>query len=65
VRDAVGYNILWGIAPEKLYQTFQVFADAGDSLELRALTAGQDYWFAIEAFNENGVSAASSPVHMR
>ena len=65
VRDAVGYNILWGIAPEKLYQTFQVFADAGENLELRALTVGQDYWFAIEAFNENGVSAASSPVHMR
>jgi len=56
VPDAVGYNVLWGIAPNKLYQTYQVFADRGDTLELRALTVGQGYYFAVEAFNENGVS---------
>ena len=56
VPDAVGYNVLWGIAPHKLYQTYQVFADRGETLELRALTVGQGYYFAVEAFNENGVS---------
>lgn len=62
VPNAVGYNVLWGIRPDKLYQTYQIFADQGTSLELRALSVGQDYSFAIEAFNENGVSKAGDPV---
>jgi xylan 1,4-beta-xylosidase len=62
VPGAVGYNILWGIAPDKLYQTYQVFADAGESIEIRALSVDQDYWFAVEAFDENGVSALSRAV---
>jgi xylan 1,4-beta-xylosidase len=59
VPGVVGYNILWGIAPDKLYETYQAFADHGTSLELRALTVGQAYSFAIEAFNERGVSKLS------
>jgi len=62
VPDAVGYNILWGIAPDKLYQTYQIWGDAPSNLELRALTVGQKYYFAIEAFNENGVSTVSEVV---
>ncbi|MBC8043416.1 MAG: family 43 glycosylhydrolase [Rhizobacter sp.] len=62
VPNAVGYNILWGIRPDKLYQTYQVFGDAPQALELRALNVGQNYYYAIEAFNENGVSAPSSVV---
>jgi hypothetical protein len=65
VNGAVGYNLLWGIAPSKLYQTYQVFADLGPSVELRALTVGQEYYFALEAFNESGVSRRSAPVHCR
>jgi hypothetical protein len=59
VPGATGYNILWGIAKDKLYQTYQVFTDQDNTLEIRALTVGQDYYFAIEAFNENGVSKVS------
>ncbi|RFS16010.1 family 43 glycosylhydrolase [Emticicia sp. C21] len=62
VPEAVGYNILWGIAPDKLYQTYQIWGDAPSSLELRALTVGQKYYFAIEAFNENGVSTISEVI---
>lgn len=62
VPGAVGYNILWGIAPDKLYQTYQVWADAGTTLELRALNVGVDYYYAIEAFDENGVSKMSQVV---
>jgi hypothetical protein len=62
VPGAVGYNVLWGIQPDKLYQTYQVFAEHGPSLELRALNVGQNYSFAIEAFNERGVSRLSEPV---
>jgi hypothetical protein len=65
VPHAVGYNVRWGIAPDKLYQTYQRFADQGTDLEIRALTVGQEYFFAVEAFDENGVSALSKPVAAR
>jgi xylan 1,4-beta-xylosidase len=65
VKDAVGYNILWGIKPDKLYQTYQVFADKETKLELRALTVNQDYYFAIEAFNESGVSQLSEIIYCK
>jgi len=64
VPGAVGYNILWGIQDDKLYQTYQVFADHDATLELRALTVDQKYSFAIEAFNENGVSKPTSPLNI-
>jgi hypothetical protein len=62
VKGATGYNILWGIKPDKLYQTYQRFADEAIPLEIRALNKGQEYYFAVEAFNESGVSAVSKPV---
>jgi len=65
VPTAVGYNIRWGVAPSKLYQTYQRFADVGTSLELRALTVGQGYWVAVESFDENGVSRVSESVAIR
>jgi SAM-dependent methyltransferase len=40
VRGAVGYNVLWGIRPDRLTLTCQRWADQGTSLELRALNAG-------------------------
>lgn len=64
-KTAVGYNVLWGIAPDKLYQTHQVWADEGANLELRALNLNQSYSFAIEAFNENGVSAISEIITVK
>lgn len=64
VPGAVGYNVLWGIRDDKLYQTYQVFADQRSALELRALTVGQGYSVAIEAFNETGVSPAAAPVRI-
>lgn len=65
VSGAVGYNVRWGISPDKLYLTYQVFADGPNRLEVRALTVDQEYYFAIEAFNESGVSAVSAVVHIR
>lgn len=51
---AQGYNILWGIAPDKLYSSWLVYDD--HSLLMKSLTRDQSYYFAIESFNENGVS---------
>jgi hypothetical protein len=65
VPGVVGYNVRWGISPAKLYQTYQRFADQGDTLELRALTVGHAYWVAIESFDENGVSPLSAAVPIR
>ncbi|PMD93720.1 coagulation factor 5/8 type domain protein [Siphonobacter sp. BAB-5405] len=62
VPGAVGYNIRWGITPDKLYQTYQIWHDQPNALELRALNVGVSYSFAIEAFNETGVSSLSSVV---
>ena len=65
VPGVVGYNVRWGIAPTKLYETYQRFADERTTLDLRALTVGQGYWVAIESFDENGVSALSAAVPIR
>ena len=60
--NVVGYNILWGIDENKLYQTYQVWGDEETNLEIRALTVGQHYFYAIEAFNENSVSEKSAVI---
>ncbi len=65
VPGAIGYNVLWGIAPDKLYQTYQFWNDEPNIFELRALNVGVPYYFAIEAFNENGVSVASKVVGVK
>ena len=53
MKGAQGYNILWGIAPDKLYSSWMVY-DKTDLL-MKTLTADKDYYFCVEAFNENGV----------
>lgn len=65
VPGATGYNIRWGIAPDKLYQTYQFWNDAPGTFELRALNVGVPYYFAIESFNENGVSSLSEVVSIK
>ncbi|MDR6786407.1 hypothetical protein ABIE26_005126 [Pedobacter africanus] len=54
---AQGYNVLWGIAPDKLYSSWLVYDN--NQLEIKSLGTGQVYYFSIEAFNENGVSKKS------
>ncbi len=44
---------------------FMTGAGQGEALEIRAPTVGQEYYFAIEAFDEVGVSTASEPVRSR
>jgi len=54
VKGAQGYNIRWGIAPDKLYQSWLVY-DTNEHF-MRCLDRDTKYYFSIEAFNENGVS---------
>lgn len=65
VPGATGYNIRWGIRPDRLYETYQIFADKESRLEVRALNVGQRYFFGIEAFNEAGVSPLSGVIECR
>lgn len=54
VKEAQGYNIRWGIAPDKLYQSWLVYDK--NELYMRNLDRDTRYYFSIEAFNENGIS---------
>lgn len=61
-KEAQGYNVRWGIAPDKLYSSWLVYDD--NRLLLKALTTDQEYYFTIEAFNENGISKSSEPIRV-
>ena len=62
VPGAVGYNVRWGLREDRLNLSYQVFADRGTTLEVRALSLEPPYRFAVEAFDENGVSPLSGIV---
>jgi hypothetical protein len=51
---AVGYNILWGSAPDKLYHSYMVFGAA--EKKIGALMKGEPVWVRVDAFNEAGVT---------
>ena len=63
VKDAQGYNILWGIAPDKLYSSWMVYDN--HELLMKSLNKDQSYYFCIETFNENGVSSRSEIKHIQ
>lgn len=60
--SAQGYNVKWGIAPNKLYNSWLVYDEA--SLLLKSLSTDQEYYISVEAFNENGISKPSTVVHL-
>ena len=53
-KGAIGYNVRFGVAPEKLYSSYQVYG--ADKVKILTLNAGQKDYFAVDAFNENGVT---------
>lgn len=53
-NGAIGYNIRYGIAKDKLYHTYQVLGT--NSLTISSLNSFQKYFFTIDAFNEKGVT---------
>ena len=58
VPGATGYNIRYGVAKDKLYQTYQVLG--ADSVTIGSLNGLQKYYFTIDAFNESGVRKGTS-----
>ena len=53
VENAQGYVIRFGIAKDKLYSSYLIY-DKNEVL-LTTLNADQDYYFAVDSFNENGI----------
>ena len=51
---AVGHNILWGYAPEKLYHSYMVFG--ADEKNIGALMRGEPVYVRVDAFNEAGIT---------
>lgn len=52
--SAVGYNVLWGHTPEKLYHCYQVLGSS--KANVRALVKGRPCYVRIDAFGEGGVT---------
>lgn len=53
-EGADGYNVRYGIAPEKQYSSWQLFGKT--ELDLSLINKGQSYCITVDSFNENGVS---------
>lgn len=51
--DAMGWNILWGSAPDKLYHSYMTFQP---QKTISALIKDEGYWVRVDAFNENGIT---------
>ena len=53
-EGAIGYNVRYGIAPDKLYSSWQVYEQT--YLNIGMINKGMDYYLAIDSFNENGIN---------
>jgi hypothetical protein len=61
--DAIGYNIYYGIAPDKLYNTIMVYDES--TYDFRGLDKGTKYYFTVEAFNENGIGTRNKIIEVK
>ena len=56
-ENTYGYNIYYGISPDKLYNAITVLGET--SYDMRGLDNNTEYYFAIEALGESGRSPLS------
>jgi hypothetical protein len=61
--ESQGYNVRWGIAPDKLYSSWMVYGR--NSVLIRSLNVDQKYYFAVEAFDVHGVGPQSGIIEAR
>jgi hypothetical protein len=57
---AQGYVLRYGIEPDKLYQSVMLYGQ--NEIIQKSLNKGEDYYFAVEAFNESGIGKTSNIV---
>ena len=53
-EDTVGFNILFGSAPDRLFHSYMVFAPGPQ--RIGALIRGRSYFVRVDAFNESGIT---------
>jgi hypothetical protein len=55
--NVTGYNLRYGISPEKLYNSWQVVGDKDvNELRFTFLHKSEDCYMAVDSYNENGVT---------
>ena len=60
VDGALGYNVRYGIAPDKLYLSHMQYEDT--EVRLGSLNKGQKYYFTVDCFNESGITKGTAVV---
>lgn len=58
-KRALGYDIIWGYAPDKLYHSCMTYTNADSAESFRkigALVRGGTYFVRVDAFNEYGIT---------
>ncbi|MBS1504216.1 MAG: xylosidase, partial [Bacteroidetes bacterium] len=63
VDNAIGYTIYTGIAPDKLYNNIMVYGK--NEYFFNGMDKDLPYYFQIEAFNENGISARTKVIEVK
>lgn len=58
-KNAEGYIVRYGIAPDKLYNQYQVYEETA---EVRTLTKGISYWFRVDSFNSSGITVGKNTI---
>lgn len=54
IPSSQGCNVRYGINPDKLYMSWIVYDS--DQVKLSTLIKGQEYYVAVDSFNENGIT---------
>ncbi len=54
--DTLGFNILWGHRPDKLYHSYLVMGNKLEGKQIGAVVKGRPVFIRVDAFNENGIT---------
>ncbi|MFC0518356.1 family 43 glycosylhydrolase [Mucilaginibacter angelicae] len=59
-KGAEFYIVRYGIAPNKLYSSYQVYKNTG--LDINSLNTDVDYYFTVDAVNATGITFGKAPL---
>lgn len=59
VSDALGYVIRYGIAPDKLFRTYEIYSD---ECEIKSLNKNVEYFVTLDTFNKCGYTKGENVI---
>jgi hypothetical protein len=62
-KNAIGYNICYGINENMMYQNYLVYQDT--FVDINSLNINHSCLFSIEPFNENGITSKASIIEVK